>query len=263
MKTLLPSALFGSLLTLTQLNAAPFFYEGFDFGGTAIPDISGTNGWSDFNTGNNGLISYATSGLSYSDGSNSLGVSGGSALAADTGNTEIYYSQNVSRPGDALNTGNSVYFSFLNKSVGDGSRSFGLTTDNTNNNFGLRVYRVGGFWQLQVGGTSDLSAVSTNNFDGMILGRITMQDGVDLVEIWANPNLASEGSLGAPIASLSANTPGFNHVRLEGGNFPTDLQFDEVRLGTSFSDVTTIPEPSTLILLGIAVVGLFMKRRLA
>ena len=47
------------------------------------------------------------------------------------------------------------------------------------------------------------------------------------------------------------------------GEAHTGLNFDEVRLGTTLADVTTIPEPATLGLIGLAAGGIFMMRRLS
>ena len=51
---------------------------------------------------------------------------------------------------------------------------------------------------------------------------------------------------------VQGNTTGYNIF----GN-----RFDEVRLGTELSDVTTIPEPATLGLMGLAFAGIFASRR--
>jgi hypothetical protein len=49
-------------------------------------------------------------------------------------------------------------------------------------------------------------------------------------------------------------------IALEAG---TGWQFDEVRIGTSFASVAPVPEPSTLVLLGLGATGLLACRRAA
>jgi len=253
-------------------------YESFSYTGTLADgaDIAGANGgtpagspgfngsvWRDGNTGTAAEFVYEETGLTYTDGTNNLVTSGGATVDPDTSNPSLYF-RNFDTPSGMLDTGNKVYFSFLSSSVGDGSRVFGLTTSDTN--FGLRVYRINdggtGRWQLQIGGTLDLADTSTtNNFNGLIVGRITMQDGADLTEIWINPDISSEASLGTADASVTANTPGFNRFRLEGGNFPTDLTFDELRIATTFAEAVPIPEPVSLALMGLGGLLILGRRR--
>ena len=65
------------------------------------------------------------------------------------------------------------------------------------------------------------------------------------VETWD-----AAGDLGRLLAQASPN-----------GVALTGLQLDEVRLGTELADVTAIPEPATLGLIGLAAGALYMSRR--
>ncbi|MEM1211586.1 MAG: PEP-CTERM sorting domain-containing protein [Planctomycetota bacterium] len=270
-------ALFTPLAVTTHATAELIVYEGFDYSSPVVDgtDIAGLSGgtptgspgfngsvWRDGNNGTRAEFVFEETGLAYTDGlGNELIVGGGSTVEPDTGNTSVYFRE-FDKGSGLLDTGNAVYFSFLTAVVGDGSRVFGLTTSDTN--FGFRLFRDAGFWRVQIGGVGVTSTVSTDNFDGLVVGRITMKDGNDDFEIWFNPDdISSEAALGtADIQFLDgANTPNFNRFRLEGGNFPTDLQFDEIRLGTTFADVVPIPEPGSLALIGLGGLVIAARRR--
>ncbi len=83
------------------------------------------------------------------------------------------------------------------------------------------------------------------------------------VDVYLNPTPG--GALGAPLRSVSGlNLPATNGLVMLGyGNGAT--AFDEIRFGTTYAEVSAIPEPSTFLLLGAA--GLVMvirrKRRIA
>jgi hypothetical protein len=125
------------------------------------------------------------------------------------------------------------------------------------------------------------NASSTADF---ILVRINHNNGIsnpmdDTMQMWVNPILSDEGLLGG--ATLSFNPGdfggtapneerdlGFNAIRLFAGNWNTtvgnygSLLVDELKIGTTYGDVTllAVPEPSILTLFGMG--GLLMLQRL-
>ncbi len=83
--------------------------------------------------------------------------------------------------------------------------------------------------------------------------------------MWTDPSLTSEPSTGEGNygAKIEATDFLFNRIHLQAGKYQTG-NFDELRIGTTFSDVAMVPEPSTsIMLLTLAAVALlrYIRRR--
>lgn len=94
-----------------------------------------------------------------------------------------------------------------------------------------------------------------------------------LSSIWINPSSAFFGAVSAPapdgstIGTFSA-TPANDHASsliigagIAAGADPNQTLVDEIRVGTSWADVTSVPEPSTLALAGFGLLGLLFRLR--
>jgi len=196
-----------------------------------------------------------------------------------------FYNANNSVNGAA---GNSVlYFSALiNISSGTEGARFGL--DLSDDVTGARRSEIGftaagnaGIWNNALFDEADpipapnVSSTGTYAFDTtyLLVGKIedhsNWSGSNDRVTMWLNPS----DNVEANNAALLDVEVGFN------GLFPSDsnitefalqagtqdagdtVQFDQLRIGTEFSDVVAIPEPSTIALLGLAGLATIMGLR--
>lgn len=97
--------------------------------------------------------------------------------------------------------------------------------------------------------------------------------GDDVATMWINPDASTFGgadpAAGTIISNPNGNDIGANVIRsiiLRQGNIATNANpagviADELRVGTTYADVTPIPEPATAAALGIAALALLGRRR--
>lgn len=114
-------------------------------------------------------------------------------------------------------------------------------------------------------GTTAGGAAFTAGSDYLIVGKIdATAAGADTISlsIWENgTSIGSEPVTWAVSGNVAAADQGvqLNRLYLQGsGN--TD-QFDEIRFGSSFADVTGVPEPSSFALLLCGSLALYLRRR--
>ncbi len=100
-------------------------------------------------------------------------------------------------------------------------------------------------------GTSDANLGFSNTSVNFFVLRLDFgAAGTDTLSIYANPLLATEP--GAPTGQVSASDLSFDRISNStfGGGAPQAV--DEIRVGTTYASVTTVPEPSTMALLSMA-----------
>lgn len=243
---------------LTVVSAQPFFYEPFAYSNVGGP-VSGNEpaNWTFGGTGPNDL--NVTSGsLSYP------------GLAASMGNS-------VTNGGDGLGvrrlfgtsiTSGTMYFSALFRIIEMGawngaSSSIGALTAPNNTAFRLSVmvkkefsrYVIG----VQKGGAGVSPVFDTNEYQAgetvFLVGRYDFNESPNTVSLWINPDASTFGAVAPPAGFISATmgTDGFaidrfNMRQNTEASVPAAMQWDELRVGNTWRDVTPFaPPPPTLL----------------
>ncbi len=98
----------------------------------------------------------------------------------------------------------------------------------------------------------------------------------DSNDLWLDPAALSfgapEGSEPAPdgssLGTINQANPGLNYAAslligagISAGATPNQTIIDEIRVGTTWADVTSVPEPSTFALAGLGLLGLIWLHR--
>ncbi|MGE4488270.1 MAG: PEP-CTERM sorting domain-containing protein [Kiritimatiellales bacterium] len=262
--------------SVLTVSADLLVYEGFNYGdltnfehNTANSSAAGgtglsTSGWRQYNAtvSTAGLVetsagSYAPSWLDSTNGY--MKINGGGA-----GNTWAFRS--LASP-IATHVDTTYYFSFVLRN----QDSSGISTDGAK-----LVFRAGDGSTILYAGFTDtealcLKAGSSSQVNGSTLfdsaaavtlvGKVTLSaSGSDTVSVSAFTGASGPGS--EPVSWDLTSSAEFNWwqiaelgLNVNGGN--SEVDFDEIRLGTTFDDVLPIPEPATLGLLGIGAAALW------
>ena len=274
---------------LTACAAAPVAradtvaYEGFDYAEGA--DLSGQTGGSGFSTAwtATGGDTAGAGSLAFTDAlGNALLTSGNRGLytgAAGTSST----SRDLPAVRGADDT--TTWISFLGQRLGERSgdpatffRAANISLFNSTLAasqeqlaIGEATNRAEDTWSLVPDGSGANTRASATPFDqlSLVVVRIDHLPGADTAYLFLNPNLGGDG----PDISLAEATAtgdfSFNRIRPFAGNPNAnppsphaEFQIDELRVGTTYADVTpVVPEPAALALLGAAVFPLLRRRR--
>ncbi|MEA2068215.1 MAG: PEP-CTERM sorting domain-containing protein, partial [Verrucomicrobiota bacterium] len=161
--------------------------------------------------------------------------------------------------------GNTRYFSFLME-LGDatavGRIEFGEAVGGVFGT-GFRI-RTDGANFIATGNSSSTTLGSTDTDTHLFVWKLTTGAGAtDNWELFVDPTLASEGANTA-VASMTGGGSSIDLTHLTlyregGGTGGNGMMFDEIRIGETWADVTTIPEPATLgliVAVGGALIGI-------
>jgi hypothetical protein len=239
------AGLTAALAFASTAQAALIAYNGFNGSPTGFS--------TDFNSSN-------TAGLTYSAGGNTLTTSGG-AITGATDTTGTLTS--------GLTTG-TVWMSFLVQYTATpfvefarvqlqngGSEMFQLAADrDASNNFYMsRRAGAGG----NVNTSTGVAIAEDVTF--LVVGRLNLTS--QTADFWVNPTLSLSDPT-SPQASFATTSLAVDRISLN-FNGTANVTFDEIRLGTTFNDVTpfsAIPEPSSFAALtGLALLGAAAMRR--
>jgi len=228
-------------------NAALIAYDGF-----TTANSSGT-GW----TGN-WSGTYTLGGASLDSG-NGLVTSGGSSTGG------AYWDNPGGEPTRVISTATTgdVWVSWLQQS------------SPSNGDLGQLRFQSGGTMQFVIGQHFDSNTfkIYNPNVDGAVTDSgvtisgtqfVTVRFNLDskAVSLWINPTGLGSG-LTPTSAAAASITPGgaFSFNTLKFTSQTGTFNVDEIRVGTTWADVSPIPEPSSSALVGLAALGLAFTRR--
>jgi len=246
-----------ALLAGTSAYSAPIYEESFDY---AAGNLSDAAEWT-------GSASVVSPGLTYGN----LATSGNTASVDNTnGRDTVDFS-------GFLDDGDTLWFSvLLNVKFGTNEGfGFALGTDNLNDNngttmsgsgngFGIRgkgsfkagYWENGGSNESGVGGGSSLTTALV--VGEMIFNADSAQD--DTINIYL-PD--TDLNLGSVVSSISAtlDQTTFDTVGFAAKGSTSGDSVDEIRFGATYEDVSPIPEPGSLALMGLGGLMMIKRRR--
>jgi hypothetical protein len=275
--------MFRSLITLLIACAVPTgvlaqwtAYEGFDYPvGSALNGLSGGTGWANnWSTGSPSLT-VASGSITPPSPANTLFTTGNRLDVPVTGSFTTA-SRTLSTNLAAVNGGD-VWLSFVVTRTADtpsGSSLFGgvvIGNDAGSGNSG-RLFigdpvSASDVWALQRAGggaTGQSNFVVSDHPTALLVVHIVFNaGGADTVALYVNraPGGGTPPSADAFLPTLDINP---------GGGAVTDLgvwyqgygyQIDEIRIGTSYADVTPVPEPGLVLVVASGFAALRLLRR--
>lgn len=124
------------------------------------------------------------------------------------------------------------------------------------------------------GGDFDVGAsVDNSTADGWVTGTFTLNttytivtrwNGTDTVSLWINPVYGDFGTPDLTVTEAVVAAPDNFFIRQGDGWDAGDSSFelDNLVVGTTWSDVVAIPEPGSMALMGLGVLGLMITRKM-
>ena len=237
-------------------------YEPFDYtaGTGALANQNGGTGWSSsWGTGTN---SVSSPGLTFSKNGQTLVTSGNTATTV--GNNVGNFRQIAT----TVNSGTEWVSLLANLNSGTpGSGYAGVSLFNG----GTEDLFIGQPSNKTVWGLDQSTGLqtTTTNIDSTTHLFVVEIDygagtgGNDRVRFYVDPTPGAAAPDVAPAIDVSTTrSASFNQLRIQSGSGGPAINFDELRLGTTYASVTPVPEPATLGISAIAL-GLLARRRVA
>jgi hypothetical protein len=291
--TLRYTLLTAALLTLPSLApAALLTYEGFgDYANDGpVNGLTGGQGWNGgwvVQSGNYpmassnpltfGSLETSANGRYLYGGSNYVGV----GRQLDTSVNGVW--DNLGYVSGGFIDDGVLWFSMLAQINTNDNINFTFSSDGTpwiqGNTGNVRIRTSSSNWQL---GTVDTDTTQTtnivqagnrsNNTTYFVVGRFDLNGMNSTFHLWVTSNPTSL-TLGGPdlnlatanasLTNLDAATVRFRNFNIFANTGGSNSKIDEIRFGTSFADVSPIPEPSTYALLAAGLGALVWLRRRA
>jgi len=209
---------------------------------------SGT-GWSETWT----APSESKSAIVYDNSGNNIAIAG--VDAAGDLHAFFYRTLSSSRSG-------TLYYSYktlsTNTDSGEAVVNLGSGGDD-GNRAEISIFR--GAYRIRMNGVSSDFGTYTANTEVTLVGKITYDGmGGATMEAWVNPTGEETGEYSQTVTNSSIGFSSIDRVWLKTWNQPGHSAFDNIKIGTSWSDVA-VPEPATLSLLVIGGVTLLRRKR--
>jgi hypothetical protein len=258
------SVLLSCIMVGSKTSAALTAYEPFNYtnvggdlngqsGGGSLGFTDAWSGNTSYNIGNGSLPSPV---LPFPTSGNDM------TTVAFGGNRDIV--RTLTTPLGADNT--PAYVSFLMRPEGilhqgafDGWFSVSLRGSHQTN----VVMGSNDFYYLEVSGTS--SATTTTAVVGqtnLFVLRFDFTEGVDPVRLYINPQPGAPEPAVANVSQINLDVDAINLIDLTGSGANS---IDEIRIGTTYADVTPLPEPSTvntaIVAMSLSLCGLRRTRK--
>ncbi|MGC8625893.1 MAG: PEP-CTERM sorting domain-containing protein, partial [Phycisphaerae bacterium] len=103
--------------------------------------------------------------------------------------------------------------------------------------------------------------VSANTTYLMVLEDVANSSGPDTLNLWVNPTAGVASPSGAPDITDSLIGPIGTISGIGTNDGAATTSYDEIRIGTSYADVTPVPEPAPLALVATGGLGLLLLKR--
>ncbi|MGA9451608.1 MAG: PEP-CTERM sorting domain-containing protein [Verrucomicrobiia bacterium] len=253
------TAIGASALVIQTAQASPLFSEAFDYtAGSALQgqvNLGNSTAWSGGNTG----LTIGSGDLTYpglpDQGGNELSIA--NATAGSSINTF------------ANQTSGQVYYSFLlDVTTVDGANDYitslnpGTTTPGGSTD-ALAVYLYStGTLGIRTAGASTVHTSSALSLDTTYFVVVDYDFAATAVNLWLDP--VPGASQPAATLTLAGNgtVTAIDDVGFKAQATTGDFLVDNLLIGTTWADVTPVPEPSTLALAGLGMLGLAFARRM-
>ena len=268
------------------MHADALLYEGFDYSAGALAGQNGgtgfTTAWS--SSGAGGDVVTAP-GKTYSSGGD-LDVVGNFTTVSNSGTAGSFRNFSTITAATSTTYWISMIASTSGIVPGSGNDAASIEIRNASN---VELLSVGAFgssanWRIRArssnratSGFSDAGDTSNSGTDAFLLIRVdvdTSGAGADNIYFWTDPTLGAEPTIVSAESSITGtnfwDADEFSISRIRSGVINSGstgdktLNYDEFRLGTTFADVTPIPEPGVfaLVLSSIlGVIGIGRRRR--
>jgi len=272
------------LVTPSVGSAGILASEGFDYNTGALTGNSGGAGWAGAWTAPGSVVRADV--VDTTANPLSFTQSGGAPIDGGTRALEVALTGSQSSQLCGVRTlatplAETFYAGYLVRYAGSGSwaganNTFTLhlgtnSTSTTTLNFGLRGGAANEF-VIRYGTGAPVSGASTggdlvNGTTYYLVARVNWDGSAfTSANMWLNPSLSDDVDTPTGDASLTLATPFANpitHIFFREAVLDADdvLQADEIKIGTAWSDVLPVPEPSSMALLMLGVAGILALRR--